>query len=168
MIAGLLQLEKPGMSAWVGRDCTQTLELLPLGGLHRTVRGTLLYTGGPTSLKYRSLCRGKGSTLPGINGLKRGDELTVRCLQRLWQEGQGSEIELIRPAVPETVLVVNEGGDSVDYVFESSSRLKITPPPLGCVSITYCPILTMRVVEMKIHTPGWGQLSEWALVLEEL
>ena len=156
------------MPVWTGRDCTQSLEVLPLGGLHRTLQGTLIYTGGDAPLKYASVCTGKGNTLPGLEALKRGDVVKVHCLQRVWQNGAGAEITLARPAVPETVLVMNAGGQVLAHRLPAPTQLTLTAPPSTPVSITYCPLLTMRVVEMKVSTPEWGTVPEWSLKLEEV
>lgn len=167
MITGFLKIETEGRLVWQGSECTQTLETLPLGGLHRTVNGELIYTGGSTSLKYRSICTGKGNRLPDMDALKRGDEVTIHCIQRLWQGSRDPEIFLVRAAVPETVVVMRSGV-MIDYTMVDSRRVTLSPSPSGPVSITYCPILIMRVEEITVRTAEWSGPAEWTLVLEEV
>ena len=99
MTQTLLKIQGAGMPPVMLDQCTQTLEAMPLGGLHRTVNGELIYTGVPGRMKYRTVCSGTGNGTPGLDALKRGDQVTVHCIQRLWQEATGERTILSRPAV---------------------------------------------------------------------
>src|SRR4051812_21910193 len=94
----ILTLKGVGLPPLSARQCTQTLEAIPLGKLYRTVNGKLLYTGDETHQKYTTLIKGADKNPAGFDALRRGQHVQVGCIQRLWQEEDASVIQLGRPA----------------------------------------------------------------------
>lgn len=157
-----------GRAALLLEEVTQTLEALPLGGMHRTVNGDLLYTGGRGQVKYRMTCTGTVPATPGLDGLHRGDVMTVHCLQQLWQETLKESSVLSRPAVPGTVLVLDAKRQAVDFDIEADQTLRLKDRrEEGPVYVSYCPLLKIRLTEMKLNTANWGAAQGWMLAGEE-
>lgn len=148
-------------------ECTQTLETLALGGLHRTVNGQLIYTGWEDMVKYKSHCAGKGKMAPGLAKLKRGDAVEVDCIQRLWQEALTTSMTLSRPAVQATLLVMDRDRRLVPFRQVSPTQLE-WEAGTGPVYVSYCPHLQMRVVDMGFKITEWEDTSAWWLNLEEV
>ena len=164
-----LKIEGAGMPPLLLEEVTQTLEALPLGGMHRTVNGDLLYTGDRGQVKYRMTCAGTGPATPGLDGLHRGDVVTVHCLQRLWQETSKRSAVLSRPAVPGTVLVLDTKRQTVDFDIETDQTLRLKERrEEGPVYVSYCPLLKIRLTEMKLNTADWGAGQRWTFAGEEV
>ncbi|HCI49089.1 MAG: hypothetical protein A2621_01945 [Alphaproteobacteria bacterium RIFCSPHIGHO2_01_FULL_41_14] len=168
MTQTLLKIQGAGMPPVMLDQCTQTLEAMPLGGLHRTVNGELIYTGVPGRMKYRTVCSGTGNGTPGLDALKRGDQVTVHCIQRLWQEATGERTILSRPAVVGTVLVMDENRQAVAFTMNSPSEVAVTPPLSLPLYLSYCPVLITRVGEIKLKAREWDGGQEWHLGMEEV
>jgi hypothetical protein len=164
----LLKIQGAGMPPMLLEECTQLLEAVSLGGLHRTVNGELLYTGAPELMKYRTVCKGKGKVAPGFETLKRGDEVTLHCIQRLWQEVKGTHILLSRPAVEGSVLVMDEERTPVSFVLKGSQEVLLEKVPQKPLYLTYCPLLKMRIVDFKLSMEEWTNVQEWKVDLEEI
>lgn len=167
MTPTLLKIQGAGMPPMLLEECTQTLETIALGGLHRTVNGELIYTGVVGLIKYQSVCTGIGKSMPGFEGLKRGDVVTVECIQRLWQEVTTPEVTLSRPAVENTVLVMDHQRQAVAFTQVSPTEVKLEPQPEP-LYLSYCPVLTMRVIEMKFNMTEWDDKMGWKISLEEV
>lgn len=168
MTQTLLKIQGAGMPPMLLEECTQVLEALPLGGLHRTVNGELIYTGVPGMMKYKTVCAGTGKAAPGLDTLKRGDQVRVQCIQRLWQEMEGPESTLSRPAVPNTVLVMTEQRQPVTHTLLSPTQITVKKRPAESLYLSYCPLLIMRVVDLTLNTVEWGETTTWKIKLEEV
>ncbi|MDC0349159.1 hypothetical protein OAN21_01985 [Alphaproteobacteria bacterium] len=164
-----LKIEGAGMPPLLLEGVTQTLEALPLGGMHRAVNGDLLYTGDRGQVKYRMACAGTGPATTGLDGLHRGDVVTVHCLQRLWQEVSKRTVFLSRPPVLGTVLALDANHQSVDFEAKEDQSLRLKEALGGGVLyVSYCPILKIRLMETTLNTTDWGAEQGWRLVGEEV
>ena len=61
-----LEFSIGGLPPLSARGCIQTLSAIPLGGLHRTINGALIFTGDTKARKYRSTIRGKDKAPPAL------------------------------------------------------------------------------------------------------
>ena len=163
-----LKIQGAGMPSILLEECTQTLETIALGGLHRTVNGELIYTGTPEMTKYKSTCVGCGQGAPGLDALKRGDAVTVQCIQRLWQEVNTAEITLARPSVAGTVLLMDEKRQLVTFNQISATKIGLEEAPLMPLYLSYCPVLNMRILEMTFNVTEWDNKATWKVILEEV
>lgn len=154
------------------RGCIQQLMPIETGALRRTINGSLIYTGKPTAHKYRSVisCEDKASL--ALEGLWRGSEVRVGCIQRLWQTVENHEILLERDPVVESIFLVTEKQQQKDIqevrgrkVVVCGGNSAINP---GQAFVSYRPWLDMRVVTFSLHTNEWGLKAGWRLELEEI
>ncbi len=166
MTETILTLKGVGLPPLSARQCTQTLEGVPLGKLSRTVNGKLLYTGDEVHQKYTSLIKGRDKHPAGFDTLRRGQQVQVGCIQRLWQEGTEPTIQLGRPAVEGSVIVMNLRQEPLSFVQERSQVIRILSEEKAYIS--YRPILNMRITEMSLSTTEWEGESAWMLKLEEV
>lgn len=164
----LLKIQGAGIPPILMEECTQVLEVVPLGGLHRTVNGELLYIGTPGLMKYRTVCSGKGKVAPGFEALRRGDQVTLHCIQRLWQEVKDQRIALSRPAVEDSILVINEDRTPVSFSLEGMQEVLLEKTPQKSLYLSYCPLLKMKVVDFKLRIEEGTNVQEWRLDLEEI
>lgn len=100
-----LILSRGGFPPLSARGCVQHLMPVETGALRRTINGGLVYTGKTGTHKYRSLisCEDKASL--ALEGLWRGSEVRVGCIQRLWQKVAGREAFLERDPVIGSIFV---------------------------------------------------------------
>jgi hypothetical protein len=131
--------------------------------------GPSLYGGDRGQVKYRMACAGTGPATTGLDGLHRGDVVTVHCLQRLWQEVSKRTVFLSRPPVLGTVLALDANHQSVDFEAKEDQSLRLKEALGGGVLyVSYCPILKIRLMETTLNTTDWGAEQGWRLVGEEV
>jgi hypothetical protein len=167
-----LILSRGGFPPLSARGCVQQLMPVETGALRRTINGRVIYTGKPIAHKYRSIisCEDKASL--ALEGLWRGSEVRVGCIQRLWQAVEGQEVLLERDPVVDSIFVVTEKQQQKDIrevrgrkVLISEARPSIK---LGGVFVSYRPWLEMRITTFSLHTSEWGLKVGWRLELEEI
>lgn len=162
----ILTVTGVGLPPLSARQCTQILEMVPLGKLCRTVNGKLLYTGDKMHQKYTTLIKGADKHPAGFDALQRGQHVQVGCIQRLWQEGSSAVIQLGRPAVEGSILVMDVQQKLLSFIQEEPTVIRILVEEKAYIS--YRPILEMCLTEMNLSTIEWESGSEWYLRLEEI
>lgn len=163
-----LILTKGGLPPLSARGCIQQLFPLESGELRRTINGVLIYTGQPLVHKYRSIitCEDKASL--AFEGLWRGSELLVGCVQRLWQESHQREVILERDPVEGSIFAVNSKQKVMKIREVVGRKVSVEGGGTEQIFICYRPWLKMRVVSFTLSTNEWGLTAGWRLELEEV
>ena len=163
-----LILSRGGFPPLSARGCAQSLMPLESGALRRTINGRLVYTGAPTAHKYRSVisCEDKASL--ALDGIWRGSEVRVGCIQRLWQKVEGREIMLGRDPVENSIFVVSERQEEREIQDVTGRKVILAASPFGQMFVSYRPWLDMRVTTFSLYTNEWGLKAGWRLEMEEI
>ncbi|MDF3034283.1 MAG: hypothetical protein K0R76_1237 [Alphaproteobacteria bacterium] len=166
-----LILSKGGFPPLSARGCVQQLMPVGCGTLRRTLNGTLVYTGKPLAHKYRSLisCEDKASL--ALEGLWRGSEVRVGCIQRLWQKVAGLEVILERDPMIGSIFATTAHQERREVQEALGRKVVLAESPAGMnedVFVSYRPWLDMRVVTFSLSTNEWGLKAGWRLELEEI
>lgn len=166
MSYGGLKIEGASMPPLFLKTCTQTLEVIAQGGWHRTVNGELICTNLVRQKKYRTMCSGAGPAQPGMDHLILGDVVKVHSIQRLWQSGQDEKVTLQRPAVLDSVVVLNAQRAAMDF---DQVGPHVIPRFLGRpYFVGYCPVLEVRLTEILLESQQGGLESTWKVMGEEV
>jgi hypothetical protein len=138
----LLVLSSPmGVPLYSARGLKQTLA--PIGAdvpPRRTINGGLVDLSAPQFKKYASEIACEDQQAPALDGIWKGQQLTVDCVSEL------SYLTL--------------GGTPQRTVVAGSSRT------VGAFTF-YRPQLAMRVMDFSTTTDEWGAQVGWKLSLEE-
>ena len=164
-----LLIEGIGFPPLSARGCVQHLQLIEQGHLQRTVNGELCYVG-PAANKYRSIIRCEDRHSLVTEGvLVRGHRIRVGCLQRLWQQCCGAEITLDRPAVAQSIAVVDRDQQIVPFTVVDECTVHCAQASAEQpLYLSYRPWLWMRVVTLTLQTHEWELKSGWQLVSDEI
>ena len=162
----ILTLKGVGMPPLSARQCMQTLDVISLGKMYRTVNGKLLYTGDEAHQKYTTLIKGQDKHPAGFDTLRRGQWVQVGCIQRLWQTGTAPTVCLGRAAVEGSIVVMNGQQTPLSFSQEELRVIRILSEEKAYIS--YRPLLEMCIAEMNLSTTEWEGGSEWMLRLEEI
>ncbi len=171
-----LVINRGGFPPFSARGCQQTLQPIASGELRRTVNGELVYTGRKGHRKYASTITCTDLSSPAIEGIWRGETLTLHCIQRLWQEifieedVQQITVQLERPAVENSITALTSNQTELTLREVFSSKLDITHHfrKGEKVYISYRPQLQMRVISFELETNEWQQSCGGRLILEEI
>lgn len=151
------------------RNCVQ--ELLPIanGNFKKSVNGNLLFVETSKRQKYRSVISCSDSLSPIIDKIWIGSQINVGCIQNLWQIIRPGEtiLDLIRPAVSESIHVVNNLGQTVHYSV-SGKRILLKKSSDQKTFVSFRPWLTMLVTNFSMKTNEWEMESGWKLESEEI
>ena len=180
-----LVINRGGFPPFSARGCQQTLQPINTGELRRTVNGELIYTGKKGHHKYQSVIECQDEAALVIEGIWRGEAITVQCIQRLWQEIVVDDetavlnVTLDRPPVSGSIMVsvsdastaantdiqtllLNEPTNvqqlAIHHHFKKGDR----------VYVNYRPQLQMRVIHFSLASNEWRQTCGWRLSLEEI
>ncbi|MDR2107812.1 MAG: hypothetical protein LBO73_04860 [Holosporaceae bacterium] len=159
-----------GLPPESARNCQQELSPVPNGEFKKSVNGNLLFLETAERRRYRSVISCRDVNSPLIDGIWVGSQLTVGCIQNLWQSiNRGeSKIKLIRPAVDGSVCVVNRIGKPIRFFKSGTDGVELRRPLGERVFVCFRPWLTMRVINFSLETDEWGMSGGWKLVLEEV
>jgi hypothetical protein len=165
-----LTIQGVGFPPYATQTCTQVLEAVPQGDFVRSLKGDLVFLGHQSTHKYRSTLEGSDANPPAFGALACGQLLTVHCIQRFFEEATGPHACLARPAVPNTLYVVDALGQPVAFEEEIGGQTVnilhwIQDPP---VFLSYCPILRMAVLSFSLTSKGEGSSTLWQMMLEEV
>jgi hypothetical protein len=173
-----LVINRGGFPPFSARGCQQTLQPITTGELRRTVNGELLYTGKKGHHKYRSTIWCQDQTSPALDGIWRGERLTISCIQRLWQElliekdTLSVDVKLERPAVQGSIVLLREHEELRTIFLSHPSRTSLSiMDPLKAgdkLYLSYRPQLQMRVIDFQFTMNEWQQSCGWRLELEEI
>jgi hypothetical protein len=165
-----LQISRVGFPPFSARNCQQQLIAIRSGDFHRTVNGRLCYFGRDTHHKFQSVIVCEDQSAFAFDQFWCGVEVDVSCIQRLWQNVTVSQagVQLMRPAVAETVLVRDLNHKALSFRQTAPSSLTINASESSKALIGFCPQLKMRVTHFRFTTHEWTGKSSWALELEEI
>jgi hypothetical protein len=172
-----LILNPGGFPPLSARGCVQHLRPIEAGLMRRTINGALIYAGKPLAHKYHSIiyCEDKAS-LP-LEGLWRGSEVRVGCIQQLWHQTTQREVLLERDPREGSVLVMTSTREEIEIQSVKGRKVIIADRGLkdrglddkgSEVFIAYRPWLHMRIITFSLMTDEWGLKAGWRLELEEI
>lgn len=166
----ILKLSVGGFPPLSARGCTQTLTPIPLGHQQRTLNGELVHWG-EQGVKYQSHIQCQDQTVLATDGLFPGVDVTVECIQPLWQrfESVGDEsntIQLDREPVEGSVIGMTAEREPLSLILEKN--FIILPCMIEPIFVCYRPRLHMKVCHYELFTNEWGLSSGWKLDLEEV
>lgn len=150
------------------RGVRQTMTPIECGEVRRTINGELIYLGLPSHHKYKStiLCEDQSSF--GMDHNWIGTQVNVHCILPLIQKSdKAGEVSLIRKARLESIRVENQFSQPVAFGPLDMDLIQI-PGDEGPYTITFQPILTMRIVDFATGVQEWEGKENWTLCLEEL
>jgi hypothetical protein len=159
-----------GLPPESARNCRQELSPVPNGEFKKSVNGDLLFLETADRRRYRSVISCRDVNSPLIDGIWVGSQLTVGCIQNLWQaiEPGVLKIKLIRPAVEGSVCAVNKTGTPVQFTESEGNEVELQRQQPEKIFVCFRPWLTMKVVDFSLETDEWGMSGGWKLVLEEI
>jgi hypothetical protein len=164
-----LMLGVVGLPPESARNCIQELSPIPNGEFKKTINGNLLFLETSERKRYRSVITCKDVNSPLVDGIWIGSQITVGCIQNLWQAINPGELQvrLIRPAVDRSVCAVNNFGDPIKFNF-SDNEVKLQQVREERIFVCFRPWLTMQVIDFSLETDEWGMSGGWKLILEEI
>lgn len=170
----VLTLNYGGFPPLSARGCVQTLTPLQTGEFRRTVNGNLVYTGNPEHRKYASTIQCKDKAPFAIEGLWRGAEVIVGCIQSLCQElkGDGLKTEMVleRMPVKGSLRLLDEDNNPFETKKIRDQKVSIKKAPARGKSVYahYRPLLRMQITDFSLTVDEWGVSVGWRLDLEEI
>ncbi len=158
-----------GFPPFSARGCEQELTPIEHGDFHRNVNGDLVYLGSDAHAKYKSTIKCNDKAAIATDGLYRGREIELGCIQRLWQKFEANQPELELDKLPVEGSLYAYSNDQVEIKILKIDGKKITlatPNPGGY--ICYRPLLSMRIVQYTLKTNEWGIKVGWQMECEEI
>lgn len=151
------------------RNCTQELIPIANGNFKKSINGNLLFVETSKRQKYRSVISCSDSLSPIIDKIWIGSQINVGCIQNLWQIIRPGEtiLDLIRPAVSDSIRVINKLGQNVPYSV-SGKRILLKKSSPQKTFVSFRPWLTMLVTNFSMKTKEWEMESGWKLESEEI
>jgi hypothetical protein len=148
--------------------CTQELTHIPQGTFMRTLAGSMVFTGGASDYKYRTLIKGQGQEPPAFEGMYRGRQVTVHCIQYLAQRvSRGvNEVTLARPCVQGSVAVLDTLRRPLPHTLIDDRHVRLTHPEGGLIQ--YQPRLEMLIMDLHLEAHEKQGVMHWKIVLEEV
>lgn len=149
-----LILNRGGFPPLSARGCIQHLMPLEAGLLRRTINGALVYAGKPLAHKYRSIisCEDKASV--ALEGLWRGSQVRVGCIQELWCQSAEQEILLERDPREGSVFAMTTAREEISIHSVTDRKVMIADKGLGEIFIAIVPGLTCELSPFP-----WSQMS---------
>ena len=155
----------PPLSA---RGCTQHLIPIESGMLRRTINGALVYTGNTLTHKYRSVISCEDKASPALEGLWRGSEVRVGCIQHLWHQSTKQEILLERDPIEGSVFAMTNVRENLEIQSITGRKVILVKGGLEETFVAYRPWLDMRITSFAFITDEWGLKVGWRLELQEV
>lgn len=158
-----------GLPPFSARGCEQILIPITQGEFHRNINGELIYLGEDTHTKYKSVIKCSDKAAIATNGLYRGREIELGCIQRLWQkfEEDQRDIRLDKIPVEATIFAYDQNNKEITITHHQGKNVRLQAHhPKGY--ICYRPLLNMRVVQYSLSTNEWGVKVGWEMECEEI
>ena len=158
-----------GLPPFSARGCEQELIPINQGDFHRNINGDLIYLGDDTHTKYKSLVKCSDKAAIATDGLYRGREIELGCIQRLWQKFEPNQRELHLDKIPVSgsIYAYNENKTEIRILQSAGRRVQLETPHSGGF-ICYRPKLIMRIVQYSLNTNEWGIKVGWQMECEEI
>ncbi len=158
-----------GLPPFSARGCEQELTPIEHGAFHRNINGDLIYLGSDTHAKYKSTIKCNDKAAIATDGLYRGREIELGCIQRLWQKftANQAELQLDKTPVGESLYAYSEAQVEIPITQVNGKLVSLeTPNPGGY--LCYRPLLNMRIIQYSLHTNEWGIKVGWQMECEEI
>lgn len=149
------------------RECTQTLSPIPQAIMRRTINGELVCVSNKGHRKFQSTITCKDKASPAFEGLWKGTQLKVGCIQSITQVvSRGTErVQLERDSLE--VHLYDSSGKTWDVEANADRWINI-PDDFPGGFLTYHPVLMMIVKNYTLETDEWGLTVGWKVELEEM
>ena len=163
-----LLLSIGGLPPLSARGCKQVLSPISVGQFQRTVNGDLVYTGPQAIKKYHSIISCEDKAPLATDGLHRGTQIQVSCIQQLWQKisDDTTNITLDKMPIPSSVVVYGKNHKPLEHTLDGQTITVVSFEE--ATYVCYRPILEMRVISYQLSTNEWGVKVGWSLELEEI
>lgn len=164
-----LSISIGGFPPFSARGCEQELMPIIQGEFHRTVNGDLIYLGEDTHTKYKSTITCKDKTAIATDGIYRGSEIKLGCIQRLWQKISPNQnfVTLDKMPVGDSVFAIDSDNFPIQIIETQNQTVELKTPHNGGF-ICYRPLLNMRITQYKLNTNEWGIKVGWQIECEEI
>ena len=151
------------------KKCVQELFPIANGDFKKSINGNLLFVETSNRQKYRSIISCSDSLSPIIDKIWIGSQINIGCIQNLWQIIRPGEtiLDLIRPAVSDSIRVIDKLGQNVPYSV-SGKRILLKKSSPQKTFVSFRPWLTMLVTNFSMKTNEWEMESGWKLESEEI
>jgi hypothetical protein len=158
-----------GLPPESARNCIQELSPIANGEFKKTINGDLLFMETSERKRYKSTITCKDVNSPIVDSIWVGSQISVGCIQNLWQSFNPMEIKLrlIRPPVDGSVCVVNNFGEPIKFYLEDN-EVTLHTTYEEKIFVCFRPWMTMRVIDFSLETNEWGMSGGWKLNLEEV
>jgi len=159
----------PGLPQERAKKCVQELFPIANGEFKKSVNGNLLFVETSDRQTYRSVISCGDLFSPIIDKIWIGTQINVGCIQNLWQviyPGE-TEVDLIRPAVANSINVIDHLGQNVSYSV-LGNRIVLKKPSDQKIFVSFRPWLTMVVTNFSMKTNEWAMECGWRLESEEI
>lgn len=158
-----------GLPPLSARGCEQELTPITQGDFHRNVNGELIYLGDDTHTKYKSVIKCSDKAAIATDGLYRGREIELGCIQRLWQkfEVNQRDLRLDKTPVSGSVYAYSEDNTEIPILHTQGKSVRLQTPHTSGY-ICYRPLLSMRIVQYSLNTNEWGVKVGWQMECEEI
>lgn len=169
-----LHLSIGGLPPLSARGCSEVLRLAPLGEMKRTINGELIFIGEDSIKKYSCLIKGKDKAPPALEGLTRGQKVTVGCLSYLTQKFISKEpnqtVALERDPIPHSLYAFTSERNAIDLseIKKRTVTFSSSLPEGQEIYLSYRPQLEMIVIDLGTETDEWNLTCGWYLKLEEI
>lgn len=151
------------------KKCVQELFPIANGEFKKSISGNLIFLETSNRQKYRSVISCGDLFSPVIDKVWIGTQISVGCIQNLWQviHPGKTELELIRPAVAGSINVTNDLGEDVPFSV-SGNQIMLKRPNDKKIFVSFRPWLKMVVTNFSMKTNEWAMESGWRLESEEI
>lgn len=155
------------LTPFSARECIQTLSPIPQAILRRTINGELVCVGTKGHRKYQSTITCTDKSSPAFEGLWKGTQLKVGCIQSITQiVPRGTErVQLERDSLE--AHLYDSSGKTWEIERLSDRMISISHDFPGGF-LTYRPVLIMIVKAYSLKTDEWGLMVGWKIELEEI
>lgn len=151
------------------RNCVQELFPVANGEFKKSINGNLIFVETSDRQKYRSIisCNDLNSSI--IDKIWIGTQINIGCIQNLCQVIRPGEtvLDLIRPAVANSIRVINHLGQSVSHSV-LGNQIILQKPNDQKIFVSFKPWLTMLVTNFSMKTNEWKMENGWKLESEEI
>ena len=158
-----------GFPPFSARGCEQELTPIEQGEFHRNINGDLIYLGADTHAKYKSTIKCDDKAAIATDGLYRGREIELGCIQRLWQkfEANQTELTLDKTPVEGSLYAYCKDQKEIEILKVDGKNVTLVTPNHGGY-LCYRPLLCMRVIQYSLKTNEWGIKVGWQMECEEI
>jgi hypothetical protein len=158
-----------GLPPLAAQGCEQELTPIMQGEFHRTINGDLIYLGEDTHTKYKSIVTCNDKTAIATDGLHRGSEIKLGCIQRLWQKIETDQTNVILDKFPvyESIVALDKNNNPIAIKNIEKNFVTLENSHSGGF-VCYRPLLSMRVIQYHLKTNEWGIKVGWQIECEEI